>query len=303
MKLIQWTLFIDMLGYRDINGGIDSDDAANEFITFMEENQTLLEFTDAPHVVERYKNDNSFNLYEYYDISNCFVSDSLIITYKPKQTSRPDNPILRHMHSANALFIIAIRLQAFIFKCFDEKGLFLRGGISNKYCYVRDRFAVGEGLIEAYEAESLIAKFPRIVIHPLIEENKELLGMINYLSKVMYFGRGVLQRDASDGNLFIDHIGYSIATVDLRIPMIRLFEKSNPKQYAENLHSTQVQIQRHAEQIEKKLSELRLRINAVGEDETRRSQLESVIVKFEWLKQYHNSKVGENSWLNGRLVG
>ncbi|MFZ4875978.1 hypothetical protein ACL9RI_12905 [Janthinobacterium sp. Mn2066] len=302
MKLIQWTLFIDMLGYRDINGSIDSDASAQEFVSFMEGNQALLELTDAPHVKEQYRNNKEFNLYEHYDINNCFVSDSLIITYKPKETSEPYNEKKQLMHSANALFIIAMRLQTFIFKCYLEKGLFLRGGVSNKYCYVKDRFAVGEGLIEAYQTESSIAKYPRIVIHPAVEENSGLMKMIDFLSDNMYGGNSILQRDDVDGQLFIDHIGYAIATVNKRIPMIKAAADRNLDMYLIHLDSVKNQIQRHAEQIEKKLLELHTRIEASGNDQASRSVLESVVKKFEWLKKYHNTKVQANPWLKGRLV-
>jgi hypothetical protein len=205
------------------------------------------------------------------------------------------------MHSANALFIIAIRLQTFIFKCYLEKGLFLRGGVSNKYCYVKDRFAVGEGLIEAYLAESSIAKYPRIVIHPAVEENVELMKKIDFLSDKMYGGKSILQRDDLDDQLFIDHIGYAIATVNKKIPMIKAAAERDPGMYLIHLGSVQNQIQRHAEQIEKKLLELRARIDA-GDDQAGRSALEPVVQKFEWLKQYHNAKVQANPWLKGRLV-
>lgn len=302
MKLIQWTLFIDMLGYRDINGSINSDQTAHDFVKFMQENQELLVLTDAPHVVDHYKRDSGFDLYKYYDISNCFVSDSLIITYKPKDTEEPDHPEKRLMHSANALFIISMRLQTFIFNCFSEKGLFLRGGVSNKYCYVKDRFAVGEGLIEAYEAESSIAKVPRIVIHPAVEENSGLLEKIQFLADRMYDGKAILQRDESDGRLFIDHIGYAIATADESIPMYRKAAAANPARQALHLATVRTLVQRHAEQIETKLGELRKRIEAAGEGSKERMSLESVLAKFEWLKAYHNSKISVNPWLNGRLV-
>lgn len=301
MRLIQWTLFIDMLGYRDINGSIDSDEAARDFVSFMEGNQALFALTDAPHVKERYKKDDTFDLYKYYEISNSFISDSLIITYKPIDNSEPDHPEKQLMHSANALFIIALRLQAFIFKCYSEKGLFLRGGVSNKYCFVKDRFAVGEGLIEAYLAESSIAKNPRIVIHPSIEENTDLIKMINFLGDKMYAGRGILQRDI-DNRLFIDHIGYAIATVNTRVPMVKLAAQQFPDRHRISLASVQTQIRVHAEQIEKKLLELNDRIKIVGEDESARKGLESVIKKFEWLKQYHNSHMNSNPWLKGKLV-
>ncbi|WP_158527192.1 hypothetical protein [Pelagibaculum spongiae] len=53
MKLVQWTLFIDMLGYRDINGAINSEAKAKEFIAFMEENKAGLDFTNRSEVKEK----------------------------------------------------------------------------------------------------------------------------------------------------------------------------------------------------------------------------------------------------------
>ena len=117
----------------------------------------------------------------------------------------------------------------------------------------------------------------------------------------MYAGRGILQRD-SDGRLFIDHIGYAIATVNTKVPMIKVAAQRYPDRHRISLASVQTQIQRHAEQIEKKLLELRGRTEDVRNDETARKGLESVIEKFEWLKQYHNARIQSNPWLKGRLV-
>lgn len=302
MKLVQWTLFIDMLGYRDINGSIDSDASAHEFISFMETNAKILDFTNAPHVVEQYKNNKEFNLYGYYDVSHCFVSDSLIVTYKPKETAEPDNPEISLMHSANALFIISLRLQTFIYHCYYEKGLFLRGGVSNKYCCISGSFAVGEGLIEAYEAESSLAKHPRIILHPSVEKDVNLLKKIEFLGEKMYGGKGIIQKDHSDGRFFIDHLGYAIATADRSIPMIKFAAKAHPENHANHLRTVQNMIQKHAEQIEKKIEELRMRINDAGDNDDKRMKLESVLTKFEWLKQYHNEKMKKNPWIKGELV-
>ncbi|WP_156309037.1 hypothetical protein [Sphingobacterium endophyticum] len=43
MKLIQWTLFIDMLVYGEINGMIESDKHADEFISFMSKNADIFD--------------------------------------------------------------------------------------------------------------------------------------------------------------------------------------------------------------------------------------------------------------------
>lgn len=302
MKLVQWTLFIDMLGYRDINGSINSDESAQKFMEFMDDNRKIFDFTNAPHVVDKYKRNNEFNLYSFYEISHCFVSDSLIITYKPKEVEEPDNPEKRLMHSANALFIISLRLQAFIFNCFSQKGLFLRGGVSNKYCYIKESIAVGEGLIEAYEAESSLAKYPRILIHPSVEEDIDLIKKIDFLAEKMYKGKGILQRDKTDGRLFIDHLGYAIATVDKSIPMIKSSAKAQPARHAAHFQSVQLVVKIHAEQIDKKLKELHTRIINANGNEDECKKLKSVLTKFEWLRDYHNTKVAANPWLKGEFV-
>lgn len=55
MQLTQWTLFIDMLGYREINGSINSEEKAKEFIEFMETNKKIFEYSDSDEIRERYK--------------------------------------------------------------------------------------------------------------------------------------------------------------------------------------------------------------------------------------------------------
>ena len=301
MQLTQWTLFVDMLGYRDINGSIDNDEKAKIFMDFMEENEKLFSLTDNEEIRKKYESNKEFNLYKYYEISSCFVSDSLIITYKPKVTDDVENEDLAYMHSANALFIIAMRLQAFMFNCFKEKQLFLRGGISNKYCYIKKNFAMGEGLIEAYLAESTIAKMPRIVLHPEIEKNNKLMAKIDFLGKAMYGGHSILQRDEDDGRYFIDHLGYAISCTDLSIPMILNGAVRSPLMHMITRKSVDDYIKRHAEGISSKLKSLNSKlITCTSEEETKK--IKSVIEKFDWLKIYHNKKILKHETFQKYLI-
>lgn len=293
MKLTQWTLFIDMLGYRDMNGVIDDEEKAKEFIEFMELNKEIFELSDSEAVRKRYSEDSTFNLYEYYEIKTAFVSDSVIVTYYPKEVGSLKNVELANMHSANSLFIILIRLQTFIFNCFSQKGLFLRGGISNKYCYIQNSFAVGEGLIEAYVGESKLAVNPRIILHPEIEKNTGLMGKIEFLTDKMYSGNSIIKRD-SDGIYFLDHLGYAVSTIDLSIPMMGHAALKNPVQYALNLSSVDSYVKRHAEAITEKLQSLNAKLEKLTPDSKEAEKTISVISKFLWLKNYHNSKIKEN---------
>ena len=291
MKLVQWTLFIDILGYRDINGAINTEAKAKEFISFMEDNKAGLDFTNRLEVKEKYKKDESFNLYMYYDVQHAFISDSLIITFSPKEVKSLKEVRKKYMHSANTLFIILMRLQAFIFNCFSQKGLFLRGGISTKFCYIKDEFAVGEGLISAYKAESSLAIYPRIVFSPEVLQDKQLKDSITTLSDLMYGGHNIIKQDA-DGVHHLDYLGYHLSQVDMRVKMIADSAMKNPLQYSRSVEHAKLFFYKHSKAIENKLIELKARNTGLNSDEL--NKLEKVIDKFIWLKEYHNSSLSNH---------
>lgn len=290
MKLIQWTFFIDMLGYREINGGINSEEKAEDFVKFMLGNKGLFEKTDSDYIRGIYKKDKNFDFYKFYDIKYAFVSDSLIITYYPKEVDENIDQFIYYNHSANALFIAVMRMQAFIYHCFKEKGIFLRGGISNKYCYIKDGFVVGEGLIEAYKAESSLAINPRILLDPSIMKNHRIARGIKFISEGMYGGKSVICRD-NDGNHFVDYIGYSIACVDCSIPMINSFKNSNPEKYWLARGSVQDFIDDHRKVVDEKIIELDKSIQGIKLADGDTQWLEKIKEKYVWLKKYHNLKI------------
>ncbi|WP_193164097.1 hypothetical protein [Microbulbifer hainanensis] len=301
MKLLQWTLFVDMLGYREVNGSIYSDKDAEEFIEFMEANKNILDYSNRDKVKERYKKDE-FDLYEYYEVHSCFVSDSIIITYKPKEVEKLANEEEKFMHSANALFIICMRLQTLIFHCFMERGIFLRGGISSKYAYIKDSFAVGEGVIEAYLAESSIAKYPRIVLHPNVEENEKLIEKIKFLSDVMYGGKSLIQRDDKDGILFLDYIGHALSSSDLNSAAVARSAAVNPLMFLAQKYATLNYVRRHYEALKNKIGEIESGLKQAESESKEYEQISRVLSKFIWLKEYHNRSIAGIKELEGYLV-
>lgn len=294
MKLQQWTLFVDMLGYRDINGSIKNDEDAKSFMDFMESNSHVFDAMNGPGIQAMYQENQEFDLYRHYEVASCFVSDSMMITFKPKEVAELRNAELALLHSANTLFIILMRLQGLIFSCFSQKGIFLRGGISNKYAHIRGHFAVGEGLIEAYKAESEIAKNPRVILHPEIQANAALLGKINFLGDEMYGGHGILQKDPDDGLLFLDYLGFVAATVDTTIDMIAAFARSRPDRFRFHQDQARIYFQRHAEALTAKLQEMNAKVDEAV-DEKEKVKVQKVRDKFVWLKNYHNRIVGAHS--------
>lgn len=270
-KLLHWTIFVDMLGYRDINGQIDDDSKAEEFIQFMNSNIKMMSEQNSENLKKVYK-ESSFDLYEHYDIKTLFVSDSLIITYKPKKIK-----LIReekyYMHSANTLFIIMSRLQEFIYKCLTEKNIFLRGGISNGYCNVNDNFAFGNGLIEAYEVESKIAVNPRICLADSIINNKILIEKFNLICEFIYGSESLINNDK--GVHFIDYLQYSIYHSRTSLEH-NLFFKNK---FTVHRDSIILKIREIDEKIKKSKSEdERLKKNKIKD-------------KFLWLKEYHNEKM------------
>lgn len=300
MKLLQWTLFIDMLGYRDINGAINTENSAMEFIHFMEMNKNIFDSQNNKFIEDNYKNSDQFNLYEFYDVKYAFVSDSFILTFYPLEVEMLTDSDKMYMHSANALFIIAMRLQTFIFNCFSEKGVFLRGGISNKYCFIKDSFAVGEGLIDAYKIESTIAVYPRIAFSPEVINNKKLMNKITYLSDRMYSGNQLIAIDPDDNVSFLDYLGFHLATVDTADSLIRSWVLKDREGFDAHFKTVEIFIRKHYLGIEIKLKELRARHSLLSEAE--RQGNERVIDKFEWLKKYHNSRICRNNILSNLVV-
>ncbi|MCJ1819612.1 hypothetical protein [Klebsiella quasipneumoniae] len=300
MKLLQWTLFIDMLGYREINGSINTEDAAQDFVNFMEMNKGIFDIQNNKIIEDSYKYSEQFDLYQFYDIKYAFVSDSFILTFYPLEVDDLTNHDKMYMHSANALFIITMRLQTFIFNCFSEKGVFLRGGISNKYCYIKDSFAVGEGLIEAYKIESTIAIYPRIAFSEDIIANIKLMDKIKFLSNEMYNGNQLVSVDSNDGVYFLDYIGFQLATVDTGSKRVQNMILNNRKWFDEHLKVVEDYVKKHSSEIELKLKELKYKRSTIpGAD---KHGIDRIIEKFEWLRSYHNSKVCKNSLLSHLVV-
>ncbi|MBO0947506.1 hypothetical protein [Fibrella forsythiae] len=278
MKLEQWVLFIDMLGYRELNGQISDDKSANDFLNFMKNNEKIFLRQNNDDIKKMYS-EGIFDLYLFYEIQVVFISDSLIINYKPLEFfDKKIDEKIRNLHSANALFIIIDRIQEFIYHCLKEKNILIRGGVSNKYCSVQNNFAVGEGLIEAYINESKMAVYPRIVLSSSIIDNLPLIESFKFLSWVIYHTDTFLKEDG-DGVFYIDYLKYVI--------------KSTQTNMAENdgaLVRVGNILVAHKLVIESKLNDLKNKINNEA-DSGKLKELDKIQAKIIWLKNYYNENV------------
>ena len=279
MKLEQWVLFIDMLGYREINGKINCDKEANDFLDFMKSNEKIFNDQNNPEIINLYQTE-SFDLYKYYEIQTTFVSDSLIINFKPLDIQETIREEIRMMHSANTLFIIMNRLQAYIFNCLKEHSILVRGGISNKYCLIRDNYAVGDGVIDAYLNESKRAIHPRIVLSENITNNSKFMDAFSFISKNIY-NRDTFLKVDDDNVYYLDYLKYNI-----RIVFTTMIGN------LQALKTVNGFLLMHKNVITEKLIDLDKEIS-VENDLKKLEILNKIKLKIVWLKDYHNESMEE----------
>jgi hypothetical protein len=291
MKLLHWTVFVDLLGYQELNGGVKSLDDAKDLIEFMDSNQQI--FNDQTQNVQlrkQYEN-SSYNLYEHYEISFAFISDSLIISYTPNlDKDFPEEIALRH--SANSLLIILQRLRLLIYKCAHEKNIFLRGGISNDYSYIHGNFAVGKGVGSAYKAETL-AKYPRVILAKDVTANTKLMKAIDDLSKIMYSAD--LIKD--DGEKYLDFNCFGRVTLDAKSnnPFVIKNAISNPEKYKETVLHEGGMLRGYKEAIEFQIRKALMLKDSINPEE--QGLYKSLKEKYIWLSNYHDKSCEEFSRL------
>lgn len=307
MKLPHWTLFIDMLGYKNINGSIDNKEKALELIDFMKKNSEI--FKDQDSLKKRFMYSmQDFNLYDYYEPKYCFVSDSLIISFDPKNINYKEKfkgEFIRH--SANVGILIMLRLVPFIFKCFLEKNIFLRGGITNKFSYIDGSIAVGEGVGAAYDGERTAVN-PKIILCEDVISNKKLMGQLKFLSKNMYGDDNLYTLD--EGHHFLDYLKITRLTSDVRAPSISSYLKRNglislPR---DNIDNTISIFKRHKESIIHNIEELdkqkKMLSKKYSGDQLIKeiNKIDYVLKKYEWLKKYHNRECLKLSWVEEYII-
>jgi hypothetical protein len=150
-----------------------------------------------------------------------------------------------------------------------NRGSLVRGGLALGFICHSGGLVFGPGLAEAYELESKVAKYPRIVVDDFVMEALKQAPVLraegNTFNEEMSYLKNVLRRDA-DGVWFIDYIEF-----------IRS-EGDGPKEFAAFL-------QRHKHLIEKQRQE----VAALPRGNYRKSRLE----KLKWLIQLHRSHIAQ----------
>lgn len=290
MKAIQWTVFIDMLGFSELNSTVDSDHKAKELMDFMSSNMSLM-LNYEEFVRPAYEKDNAFNLYEWYEVKSAFISDSIVMTFKPREVVAEKNKDKVLMHSANALMLIALRLSALMHKCLSEKSIIFRGGISTGYCDIKDSFAVGEGLSFAHYTESKIAIYPRLVLSEDVVLNKKLLQKINWLYKEMYGEGRFIKREGAV--VWVDVLHLLLASADPKSPSVKWqmsdYATRGKIILARTVLESTLSMQKKL--VRDSISEYYAKYRSCYGDLIKRKLYKNILGKYFWLRRHHNSEL------------
>ena len=290
MKAVQWTVFIDMLGFSELNSKVVSDVMARGLIEFMNTNKEILSAYEK-FVRPAYKDNKQFNLYSWYDVKAAFISDSIVVTFKPKEMvgKWPQDQVL--MHSANALILISMRLATLMQKCLDERKIIFRGGISNGYCDIDGSFAVGLGLSAAHEAEAKKAIYPRLVLADDVVSNRVLIRKIKWLFKKMYGDSDFVI--CEDGITYISVLNMMIVSGDPRAPSAA-WQLSN-RVVRDTLMSAreknQIFLSQQKSLIQESIGIFYSRYRSEYTNTNQRHLNRKILKKYFWLRRHHNKTI------------
>lgn len=287
MKAVQWTVFIDMLGFKKLNSSVTTDEQAQELIKFMTTNRDVLVQLEA-NTEQYYKQDKVFNLYDWYELKSAFISDSIVVTFKPKDVDWEKNADKVLMHSANALMIIIMRLGALMHKCLLEREISFRGGISTEYCDISESFAVGAGLSSANEAEGK-ATYARLALADDVVRNAALMKQIRALFKLMYGDSDFLVKEGAV--TYVNALDFMLAGADMRSPAVARAIRTPQGRVAVSGTREQVKVFLAAQKalVVKSIREFYAAYRKDYADVDSRKSYRRVLKKYFWLRHYHNA--------------
>ena len=204
---MQWTFFLDILGYGNEQKTIDNQEKADKFIEFMKENKSLIDFEDSMN--KSFYSDKDINIYELYEIKSVFISDSFVLTSIPKDKEFREEDY--YYLSSSIILELTFQMFYFIENILDKQGLIIRGGISNKFTDIdtESSLAVGQGLIEAYKLESNYEN-PRILLSKDISSDKKLMSFLDKDSKKYGEDFSIFLKDTDDF-FYLNYLGFMLA--------------------------------------------------------------------------------------------
>lgn len=158
-------LFLDILGYKELISNSNNDKSENDYLIEIHGlMKNLSEYIEKRNkrIDENFKYDLNLSRFKY-----LIFSDNILF-FAPYYT---DNDM------QNLYGNLMYGLSAFLFQ-YNKSDIFFRGAITKGLLYYDEKlhFVFGSGLIRAYELESNIAIYPRIVIDDCLCPSPILVG-------------------------------------------------------------------------------------------------------------------------------
>ena len=179
--------FIDVLGFKQhIKGLVDDNDTPN----FNAINNL---YSSLKKLKELGEDAKSVNLgFEFSQFSDCIVIS------------------FNYENGSNLMFILLSFLHA---QCeLVQHGFLIRGGISIGRLHHSQQFVFGEALVKAYELESNLAKFPRIILHRDVIDICKEFGDHHPTQEEKYLNQIILEDE--DGQSYLNYFESAITEFD-----------------------------------------------------------------------------------------
>lgn len=205
--------FVDILGYKEKIRELEKAGEVQKVQDFIEKFRKILD--------ESFFRLSEFQTPRFYKMKS--FSDNILIGYPIGQmTLRDDGE-----HELASIFSLLTYLQINM----SLSGFFLRGAITIGNLYIDDDIIMGEGLIDAYNAERKLARYPRIILTEsamqLANEHSKDYGTHYNSSQYRY-----LLKDA-DGQYFLNYLLELLEPDEGVGPFV--VEMNKHKYYIENL--------------------------------------------------------------------
>jgi hypothetical protein len=225
--------YIDILGFKDCVRKASKDGLSQQLFTEFQEALKSASFFLKDHFAEdcysfsngksEIKSRHQFRIFSDCILIGCPISDSF-----------HHGTLIRGLDAFHTTLFVLHVIQSELI----NRGFFVRGAITVDELYMDGMSIYGIGLIDAYEAESKQAKYPRIILTKKaetmffgIDKNFQCNSYKNYLKQYLY-------RD-SDGLIFLNYLQYINFQDE---PYLDVLEKHKEvienklKEYVDNTH-------------------------------------------------------------------
>ena len=252
--------FVDILGFKDLVRNAKKKGKSQE--VFKDFHHVLSTWFNRIEEMQKKSFEMPFIGGRKDDYTIRIFTDCIVIGCPIKQDGNRYNFI----EGCNEFFDILTTLYIFQLEMINQ-GYFVRGAIAVDELYMDDIIIYGNGISEAYEAESKLAKFPRII---LTESAETMFMQIdeafcknkgqNYLTPYLY-------KD-EDGLLFLNYL-----------ESIKIGESN---------YEFVDELEKHKQLLEEKLSEYKNKLQ--------------ILEKYIWVAKYHNFFCNQPPYYNDYFV-